>query len=335
MSIDNSEQSRVENPAISLWRPNYRCRRWLLIGLIMLAADLVLGLLATALEFRHWGEDGFSPDVVVAYVAIIPQIVFITSYLVLAREAGERGLWKSAAGMLGSYLVMCLLSIVFMEVLPEAGNTAITVAAAAGIVALLAFSISGIPRFTNQVAADQPPSPASETASSGDGGFGWLGGIAAFIAFVVMRAIVRRFIMPVFGARLGIDDWALIECVAIIAFGLTFAVWFAITKIRLRRKLGAMACVIGTTEILIILVHVGMAAVILCMIMTEAAAAPQLDDAGIEKLLDPWMKRGSLTSATCHVVWVVVTAAFFFSLRQQSEQDGSEAFVNSRERWEE
>ena len=298
----------------------------------MLVADLVLGVLSTALEFRHWGEEGFTPDVIVSYAAIIPQIVLITSYLVLAREADARGLWKSAAGLLGSYLLMCLISLVFMEALTAAANTAIVIATALGILAVLGFSISAIPRFGNQASAEKAtvdqstPMPASEPKESpSDGSIGWLGVIAAFIAFIILRGIVRRFVMPVFGAGLAADDWALLECVAIVVFGSSFAIWFAIAKIRIREKLGTMACVTGISEILILLIHAGMAVVILTVIVTEAAAAPQLDDAGIDQLLAPWMKRGSLTSAACHVVWVVVTLAFFASVRNRSEHDWTHA----------
>ena len=56
MSIDASRKSSLENQAISFWEPSERCRHWLLIGTIMLAADLVLGITATVLEFRHWGR---------------------------------------------------------------------------------------------------------------------------------------------------------------------------------------------------------------------------------------------------------------------------------------
>lgn len=103
MSSDITEHPSFENPTVSSREPSRRCRHWLLIGMIMLAADLVLGVLATVLEFRHWGKEGFTPDVVVSYITIVPQILLLTSYLVLAREVGARGLWKSVAGMLGSY----------------------------------------------------------------------------------------------------------------------------------------------------------------------------------------------------------------------------------------
>ncbi|MDA1049054.1 MAG: hypothetical protein O3C40_01055 [Planctomycetota bacterium] len=333
MSSNISDHSSVNLPTVSLCEPSPPCRQWLLIGMIMLGADLVLGVLATVLEFRHWGEEGVTPDVLISYAAIMPQIVLIMSYLVLAREADARGLWKSVAGMLGSYLLMCLLSLVFMEVLPDAGNTAITITTALGILALLGFSISRIPRFGNLTGADQSPQmPATEPKESpSDGNIGWLGGIALFIAFLVLKGLGRRFIRPIFGAGLEADDWALIEFIAIFAFGLSFAIWFAITKIRLRGKLGTVSCVTGITEILILLVHAGMAAVILTVIVTEAAAAPQLDDAGIDQILDPWMKRGSLVSAVCHVVWVIVTAVLFASLRSRSGYDAAENPANLSE----
>jgi hypothetical protein len=33
------------------------------------------------------------------------------------------------------------------------------------------------------------------------------------------------------------------------------------------------------------------------------------------------MKRGTLISTSCHVIWVALTAVFFASLRKRGEQD--------------
>ena len=339
MSSNITEHPSFENPTVSSWEPSRRCRRWLFIGMIMLAADLVLGVLATALEFRHWGEEGLTQDVLIAYAAIVPQIVLAFSYLVLAREADARGLWKSVAGLLGSYLLVCLISLVFVDILPNAGNMAVVVAAAVGMLALFGFSISAIPKFREQAgtkpaSADQTalPSESEPNESPSAGNLGWIGGIAIFIVFVVLKGLVRRFIRPAFRAGFAVDDWALFAFIALIAFGLTFAVWFAITKIRLRERLGMMACVAGVTEILILLIHIAMAAIIFAVMITEAAAAPQLDDAGIERLFDPWMKRASLMVAASHVVWILVTLFFFASVRTRFNGDWHEEPTSAHER---
>jgi len=160
--------------------------------------------------------------------------------------------------------------------------------------------------------------------SKSSGGPAWLGYVGAFLVYVVVKAIVRRFVIPFFGAGFGADAWASIEFIAIAVFGLSFAIWFAIMKIRLRKTLGSMARVAGIVEILILLVHAGMAAVILSVIISEAAANPQLDDAGTDRLLDPWMKRASLASAACHAVWIAVTVVLFASIRNRSDYDWAE-----------
>ena len=65
---------------------------------------------------------------------------------------------------------------------------------------------------------------------------------------------------------------------------------------------------------------------ILAVIISEAAANPQLNDDGIDRLLTPWMKRGTLLSTSCHVIWVILTAAFFASVRRRGEQDWPRSF---------
>lgn len=146
-------------------------------------------------------------------------------------------------------------------------------------------------------------------------GLGWIGGVAMFLVFVVLRLLFRRFAQPAFRAGLDIDNWQLIELLAVIVFGLSFAVWFAVTKFRHRRTLGRMASVTGWTEIVILLIHAGLAVTIFAVLINEAAANPLLDDDGVDQLLEPWIKRASLVSSVSHALWCVLTAMFFASTR--------------------
>jgi hypothetical protein len=316
MTENFGEQSHVA--ASALFAPSERCSRWLVIGTIALLIDLALGVASTALEFQHWGEEGFTPDVVLTYLAVLPQILIVVSYLVFAREAEMRGLWKSAAGMLGSYLLVCLFGLVMMEVLPKTGNIAIMIAVAVGLLGLIGFLISGIPGFAQHC---EPVADAQSTAdeSQSSGGPGWIGAFAMFIGFLVLRGLFRVFIKPMLGAGFDIDDWQMVELLALVVFGVSFAMWFAVTKILHRRTLGGMACVTGTVEILILLIHAGMAITIITILINEVAVNPLLDDAAVDQLLDPWAKRASLAFAASHAVWVVLTVMFFVSVRNRSK----------------
>lgn len=311
MTENPDPQMQRDGSLCTLFSPSELCRRWLLIGMIALVIDLVLGIASTVLEFQHWGQEGFTSGVVIAYAAIVPEMFVVAAYLVVAQEAGTRGLWKSAAGMLGSYILFCTFGLVMLEVLSVAGSIAIIILVAAGILGLLAFSISGIPRFLER--SDSfcyAEESVNDTVSSG--GPGWLGGFAIFGVFVVLRLLFR--------AGLDIDDWQLIELFAVIAFGLSFAIWFAVTKIRHRRRLGGMASVIGWTEILILLIHLGMALAILAVLINETEVNPLLDDDGVDQVLDPWMRRASLISAVSHGVWAILTAVFFSGIRGRTQR---------------
>ena len=287
--------------------------------MIGLLADLVLGIISTVLEFQHWDQEGFTSSDAVDVIALAPQLLIAAAYLVLAREAGARGLWKSAAGMLGSCLLMHLVGLVMLEILSEDMETTCLITTAVGHLGLLIFSISGFPRYVKP--SDESESPTTQTQQSESSeGLGCAGHLGALVFFMMLRGIFRRFI-PLMGGGFGPDNVAMIEFFAILAFGLSFAVWFAITKIRLHEKLGSMARVLGSAEIIILLLHAGLAAIILAAIISAAAANPQLDDDGVDQLLTPWMQRGTLLSTSCHVLWVLLTAAFFASLRKRAEQD--------------
>lgn len=305
----------LDQPVVPSWTPSDSSRRWLLIGVFMLTADFVLSVLSTALEFRYWDQDGFTPNVMLSYVAILPQMIVLLSYLVLARDAGARGLWKSVAGMMGAYLLTCVLSLTFLDVLPAAGSTAVLVATVLGLLALAIFSFSGLPRFGDE--ADVPESPTKSIAPTAPAQYGWLRYVGIIVGYLVLRSAAKSLSRFVGADQFGVDDWVVIGFLALLVFGLSFTIWFAVAKIRLRATLGNMACACGVIEIAILLVHAGLAAAIFAVIIAESATSPELDDEAIELLLDPWMKRGTVVSAGCHVVWIAATAMFFLSVRNR------------------
>ena len=195
--------------------------------MVMLAVDFLLGILATALEFRYWGAEGFSPDIAVSYVAVIPQVLLGNSYLLLARDMRARGLWKSVAGMLASYMLMCLLGLVILEILPDAGDVAVMALAAGGIVGLICFCVSDIPRIESEGTASRSPVDLDDAKRTGK-----LEIVVCIVGFIVMlgiKGVIRRFIAPFFRGFV-FDDWVLLELLIVGLFGLSFAIWFAVAE---------------------------------------------------------------------------------------------------------
>jgi hypothetical protein len=295
--------------------------------------DLGLGLAIAVLEQAKWGKDGLTPDVWLSFVAIVPEIGVVLAYLYLARDAGIRGLWKSMAGLFAAYLLMSGLALTMYEVLPAAGNIAIAIGAGIGIALLVVFSFGPWPRFSAERAAlasaagEAPSEPASqpeppqEESSAGS----WLWhGIGLLVIFLVRRLLRNANWLPNFG----LDGWALLEVLVLAVIALSFAVWFAATKIRHREKLGLTAAVLGGAELLILLVHLGMAAALFWLMLDAAAANPQLDDADFDKLLDPWLWQASIASAACHAVWALLTAGMFLALWLRPQADWRADFLN-------
>ena len=323
MTTDLFETRRTFVGSEPLWIPSQRLRTWLLIGMAALLVDLGLGIGATVLELRHWGRDGLTPDVVLSYLAILPQMLISAAYFALAREAASRSLWKSTAGLLASYLLISLLGLAFLEVLTPGWRVAVTVAVALGIVSLLIFMFSKAPRFAQETPAAPPADSALEEPEESEG-TGCLVHIAVAAGVLLAKAALRRGNRWFPNIGLGLDDWAAIEFMVLAVVGLGFAIWFSLAKIGLREKLGGPAVLVGGGELVVLLIHLGMVCAGVGLLVSNLAANPQWDDADFDKLFDPWLRQATVVSAVCHGVWVLLTASLFAALWMRAAPDWRE-----------
>ena len=282
-----------------------------MVGIIALLADLMAGIIGTFLEFQYWGIDGFTPDVVLSYVALIPQTLIITAYLVLAKEIAARGLWKSAAGLLSSYLLLCVLDVAMLEDFPAGVHIAAVTTVAIGMAGLVAFSESDIPRF-HKNPVSEPPSSASNANDGSSDGPGWITWTVVIVLLVGLRLGFRRYLRH----RFDLDGWLVLELVLVGLFGVAFAIWFAVAKIRLRDTLGRMAGMTGVVEIIILLIHVALLAVVGATLFT--AVGSDVTNEAMETLFDSWFQPLTVITALCHAIWVGVTVAFFVSVWRKS-----------------
>ena len=329
------------------WSPRERVRLWLLVGIAALVIDLVLSSIAAALEMKHWGQPGLTPDVLLEYIAILPEALVFAAYLALAHDAGARGLWKSAAGLFGSYLLLALLSLVLLEVV-QGGAVGVTIAAAIiGAVGLSIFTFSKFPRFEDrgrsavgEMLADQNE-PAASAANSieedeklvdaaskagedSESGVGCWIHIALGIGLFALKGLARG--RNKWLGNLGGDVWTMIALAILAVFAIGYAAWFATAKIRSSDRLGGLAALTGFTELAILLLHVAMFASLLVVVIS-AVGDPQFDEDKFDEWLDPWLKRGSLVSTACHALWGVVTIALFTVLRMRGEPDWRTQFL--------
>ncbi|HUE71195.1 MAG TPA: hypothetical protein VMP01_09950 [Pirellulaceae bacterium] len=326
MSNELWEAGRPRPSENNPWSPSQTTRFWLPIGIVALLADLSLGIAATALELAHWGKDGLTPDVVVGFAAIVPQTLIVAAYLVLARDASARGLYKSMAGLFASYLLLSLLSLAVLEVLRGGWNSAIMIAAGVGIIGLVVFTFSSWPKFatSQETAASETAAPPHTQEGSGAGC--WIH-LAILLALVLGKRLLRNAnnFLPNLG--FGIGDWAVLEMLVLMVIGLAYAGWFAAAKIQHRGKLGWPAAALGITEISIVLAHVGMVVALIALVLSAVAVNPQLDEDDLDKFMDAWLKRGAIASAACHGLWALATAAFFASLWLRPPPDWRDEFL--------
>lgn len=305
--------------ADQLWCPSERTRFWLPLGIGALFVDLSLGIAATALELTNWGKEGLTPDVVIGYAAIVPEALIVATYLVLARDAAARGLYKSMVGLFVSYLLFCLLSPVLLELLPRGWNEAAMLAVAAGIVGLVIFSVSKYPTL-----AEASQSLDETGTAPAERGGGWWIHVVVLVGLFVLRRLVRK---NNFLGNWGRDEWAMVELAVVTAVACGYALWFAATKFRLRGKLGSAAAALGITELAILLIHAVLVAGLVYLMAAAVAANPQLDEDDVNKLLDGWLKQATVISIVCQAVWSLATAMFFVSLWMRPERDWRKQYL--------
>jgi hypothetical protein len=324
MTTDDSfSDPRLQTPTDDpVLRPSDRTCRWLFWGMWAVLADGALWVTSSFLELAFWNRDGLTPDVIVGYLAFLPEVVVLGAWLVLAREAASGGLWKSAIGYMGSFWLMGLLLLVLEELLNDWGNTAVLIATGIGIVAMVVLLFAPKPGWDAQRRKN------SETQSRGkteDGDRGCFGHIVVVIVLFLLRGGLRKLNRQFPALQFGPDLWTMVALAAVILLILTFGIRLAVAKIRLRQTLGTLAAWLGAAELLFIVLHLAAVAAFLVFLATNVQ--PQLNDQDIERMIDPWLRTGTIVSAVCYAIWTMLTAVFFSSIRSRGALDWRQEFL--------
>ena len=313
------QSSSMEFTTANSWGPVPRTAKWLLIGILALMVDACLSTTGSVLELKFWDHDGFNAGTLLRLVGILPQILVLNAYLTLARDAHARGLWKSTAGVYACFWVGQLLAISFVEDPPKQWANVCAVASGFGIVGILLFLFSRIPRFEAKPNRNEPDAVDSEESEEESKGGGCFGHAIIFALVILVRMLARNNRLG--GFDIGADEWKLIGLVVIGLLSLIFVLWSAVAKIRLREQLGPIAALVGGMEIVVVLLHLAMVSACAIAMISAIADNPNLGDKQIDALFDPWGRAGTIISSVCYVVWALLTAWFFSSIRGLSESE--------------
>jgi hypothetical protein len=268
-----SDANDPQRVSIAKWAPSADLRRWLLIGVWAVALNVCLSAASLAIDLlRDKEAQGFTVTDGLDWAAVLALIPVLLAFLALGRETPSLGLWRSSIGVFGAtWLSQAMSAGAFADSeSADLWEVLTTVAVVVGVVCLFVL-VSRKPSSFLQPAPGESPAqepaveePAaegtavkepepnepganrSEKAPSKKRGWGCVTGVLAFTAARFLRKAFRR-----------IDfDWGLVGSIApivilccVLCCLLAFLVWFGISKIRLRHKLGSMAAVSGWADL--------------------------------------------------------------------------------------
>jgi hypothetical protein len=252
---------------------------------------------------------------------LVPQILALLAFLTLAREAGSISLWRSSIGVFGSTWLMAVYAIDFAG--PQGGGlweALITVAVGVGLVFLLVL-VSRRPSAFPQPAPEASPTPQpavdppkqdeasadpAEKPRPGKSAWGWAAIIFAFVAARILRKVVRRTAFD--WGQVGHIACIVLVCCLLCAL-VAFVVWFGISKIRLRHKLGSMAAVSGGADL--VSAALNLAFYLLLAFATVRAASHLLE----LDWSDPSLRIPATMVDVFDLAWKALFAVLFVSIR--------------------
>lgn len=291
--------------------PSPRLQGQLFSGALAVLASGALSIIGSAVILTEGQKPGFTIAHGFAWASLVPLLVVLRTYQVLAHEANNASLRKSAQCLFGGVVLFHLLELAALNVLPWLGQIGVWVIFVLGMLALISAPFVSSSELTprgNEKKEDA--NTTSRTGTLGGIGVGLLillklagkGFLGKWIAFRMIGRLLQN--APMAGEFLG---WS-----AVLLLTLLFTVWFAVAKMRLRDQLGGVAVLVGVIEILLLLA-VGVA-LVWCLVDLEAAA----DKKGLE---EQWNRVLAVVSIASDALWSTATAFLFWSLRGRFDPD--------------
>ena len=331
----------------SEWLPSDGLRRWMLIGILAVFAAVCLNALAVAIELARAEEaDGFSLTDILDFSVIVPDILILVGFLLVARETNRLNLWRSSIAYFGiSWLFAPMILLSDGEW--QGWEIIVGLAVIGGIVGLLvivaqrprAFAITAA-KTTLTGDSDEGHSDTShsdtshsDTSHSDKGGLdkggldkghldtgrtkaiktpktaksGRPGWGCGSAVFVLMALRVLSRMVRKMNA-----EW--IEMIPLIGIGVLaccivgFTVWFAIAKIQARHQLGSMAAISGVVDIFSIVGVLALLGFATWVASTAAMENVELDDR------DPRLVMAIASISLLDILTTLTVGILFYSI---------------------
>jgi hypothetical protein len=329
------EPGGEEEPPSEPWWPSPALAGVLRVGTWAVVLTATTSGAGAVAHLSQGPQPGFTLAHGLAWAALLPGLVVVAAYISLAREVGSPALGRSALCVFGAGLLLELYELATLRLFTPWGQFALWAVFALGLIALpiIPFASDGEdekPAAEPLPPAEAAPSEISEGAAETGAGAKRAGaaGVLGMLGLVIVGAV------KVFGkalAKVGFLkglvnllrlrwNWALIAGGAALVAGSSFLVWFAVMKIRLRRRLGAVAGLVGWGEILGFVFAAAVAAGLVVQ-LGAAAGQPGLDADDLAALEKKFLYDVTMLGLGIDMLWASLTVCLFASLRRRAGAD--------------
>ncbi len=287
-------------------------------------AVLAAGSLAVASALVELSQDA-APGVTLAHVlgwaALVPLFVVLRTYRALARETESFSLARSSQCVFGMMVVANVCGLALLDVLPMGWQIAAWVVVWVGLLALVAAPFVSEEEET-KVPAETPAAEEKEETTSGTSKAGIIGGAAAGLLILlklVFKGGLAKFVLFRWAARLlrkvnlGLEAVALL---VLLPLGAAFLIWFGVTKIRLRDKLGSRAVLLGWMEIVMTILFAGLLTWFVIALFA-AVEQPGMTDKELEALVEEASRTMLLIGVAVDLLWTALTVFLFVGVRNR------------------
>jgi hypothetical protein len=295
-------QSIVDSPP-EFW-PSAALRRLMFWGALaaVVGGGLSLGSLAS--------QDD-SVRLFLDLVGIAPLLVLLGAYLRLAKELPSLTLRRTSIGLFGILLLFSFVGLADTEQGGEEWVAWVVLIA----MTLLTIVVIGIvikrPSWATITTA--------ESTSSGEKKAGWGGlGFVLLAKFFLLKKLARLF----GGFELEFFGPVVLFIMGMLAISFLFA--GGIVKLRLTRRLGVTAGVLGFIEIVVPVVVAILCGVFfysLYQVVERVGEDQQAMDAAMDQLAQAWRPRAVTGGILMQSAWSLATLVFFWTVRGNADPD--------------
>jgi hypothetical protein len=349
----SSPAEGLHNP----WQPAPDLRRPLLLGALSALAAGILGAASGVLSLWEGPGQRLAVSEMLDWIALVPLLGVLWAYWKVSLAIGSPALRKSALGVFGGLVLFDLLTLVDLADPASWWPVVVWVVTGIGlvVVGIVIFSLEKIeagvakadaaPPDSDKPASEQdvpatttragnPARPAEEETtvklegsdSPSKSKAGCAGLTVGAAVLVVLRILGRVIRLRKFGGRIAgagtviVGAGGLVVLAACALMEVGFWIWFAVCKIRQRGKLGNLAILVGTVELLLLLGAAGMLAWLMVDVVQTVLQPGAADDA-VEGVGARWQPTLALATLAANGLWAGVTALLFLRLRQRTPAD--------------